>query len=118
MEFPTGGTAREPKGMIRCDYGADRCFIARSRRYVCGIVWMEEESHSILSVIMFDVHEALSFYGRAFLWEFSAMQIILRRVPQGISFLVGFHPHFLKRKVPSIIRRLKTTDIEVFYDRS
>ena len=23
MKFPTGGTAREPKGMIRCDSGAD-----------------------------------------------------------------------------------------------
>ena len=30
MRFPTGGTAREPYGMIRCDSGAD------------SIVWMEE----------------------------------------------------------------------------
>lgn len=32
VRFPTGGTAREPKGMIRCDSGAD------------SIVWMGEET--------------------------------------------------------------------------
>ena len=31
VQFPTGGTAREPKGMTRCDSGAD------------SIVWMKEE---------------------------------------------------------------------------
>lgn len=31
MRFPTGGKARGPRGMIRCDSGAD------------SIVWMREE---------------------------------------------------------------------------
>ena len=31
MQVPTGGTAREPKGRIRCNSGAD------------SIVWMEED---------------------------------------------------------------------------
>ncbi len=31
MQFPTGGKAHEPSGMIRCDSGAD------------SIVWMKEE---------------------------------------------------------------------------
>ena len=35
MQFPTGGKAREPKGMIRCDSGAD------------STVWMEEENGGI-----------------------------------------------------------------------
>ena len=31
MRFPTGGKARGPRGMIRCDSGAD------------SIVWMKED---------------------------------------------------------------------------
>ena len=31
VQFPTGGIAHEPKGMTRCDSGAD------------SIVWMEED---------------------------------------------------------------------------
>ena len=33
VRFPTGGTAHEPQGMIRCDSEAD------------SIVWMEEDGH-------------------------------------------------------------------------
>ena len=40
MEFPTGGKAREPKGMIWLDSGAD------------SIVWMEEDDGTIIFVIM------------------------------------------------------------------
>ena len=35
MRFPTGGKARGPRGMIRCDSGAD------------SIVWMREEEVQI-----------------------------------------------------------------------
>ena len=35
MKFPTGGKAREPKGMIRCDSGAD------------STVWMEEDDSTV-----------------------------------------------------------------------
>lgn len=35
MRFPTGGKARGPRGMIRCDSGAD------------SIVWMKEEQAKI-----------------------------------------------------------------------
>ena len=34
MKFPTGGKAREPKGMIRCNSEAD------------SIVWMKEDAKS------------------------------------------------------------------------
>ena len=33
VRFPTGGTAHEPQGMIRCDSEAD------------SIVWMKEDGH-------------------------------------------------------------------------
>ena len=36
MRFPTGGKARGPKGMIRCDSGAD------------SIVWMKEDESKFM----------------------------------------------------------------------
>ena len=36
MRFPTGGKAREPRGMIRCDSGAD------------GIVRMKEDDGTVI----------------------------------------------------------------------
>lgn len=35
VRFPTGGKARGPRGMIRCDSGAD------------SIVWMKEDGQSM-----------------------------------------------------------------------
>lgn len=40
MRFPTGGKARGPRGMIRCDSGAD------------SIVWMKEDKIFRISVIV------------------------------------------------------------------
>ena len=36
MRFPTGGKARGPRGMIRCDSGAD------------SIVWMKEDDGTVI----------------------------------------------------------------------
>ena len=38
MKFPTGGKAREPKGMIRCNSEAD------------SIVWMKEDAKAAYAV--------------------------------------------------------------------
>ena len=38
MRFPTGGKAREPRGMIRCDSGAD------------SIVWMKEDDGTVILI--------------------------------------------------------------------
>ena len=38
VRFPTGGKARGPKGMIRCDSGAD------------SIVWMKEDDGTVILI--------------------------------------------------------------------
>ena len=38
VRFPTGGKAREPRGMIRCDSGAD------------SIVWMKEDDGTVILI--------------------------------------------------------------------
>jgi len=38
VRFPTGGKARGPRGMIRCDSGAD------------SIVWMKEEDGTVILI--------------------------------------------------------------------
>ena len=44
MQFPTGGTAHEPQGMIRCDSEAD------------SIVWMREGVYGIFVMLFFDAY--------------------------------------------------------------
>lgn len=44
MRFPTGGTARKPRGMIRCDSGADSIwFLEQGRACFKPQVWMGED---------------------------------------------------------------------------
>ena len=38
MQVPIGGKAREPRGMIRCDPGAD------------SIVWMKEDDGTVILI--------------------------------------------------------------------
>ncbi len=38
VRFPTGGKARGPRGMIRCDSGAD------------SIVWMKEDDGTVILI--------------------------------------------------------------------
>ncbi len=59
MKFPTGGTAHEPQGMIRCNSEAD------------STVWMEE---------------GLLFVDKTFLWFFA---VALNIFVQGIFNLGG-----------------------------
>ena len=47
MQFPTGGTAHEPKGMIRCNSEAD------------STVWMKEDETQYLYVILWLMRTAL-----------------------------------------------------------
>lgn len=61
MRFPTGGTAHEPQGMIRCDSGAD------------STVWMREDIYRVVFALgYFHILEFfIELYGHLALDTFS-----------------------------------------------
>lgn len=71
MRFPTGGTARKPRGMIRCDSGAD------------SIVWMIKDGPSCVCL-------AAAFIGGFFLWgEYMTDEEYMRVALDAASYAKG-----------------------------